>query len=174
MIENIYKRTYVAVPLPDEMAFSWAVHTMRIIDRCRFSEMAEKHNFPHITLYHLGTIDDEEFARLQQTIDEASDHLVGSKIRAVGLKLIGEPGNQALVIAIEKTQEMEEFRRILEAAFPSHADRNFPLNPHITITELRHHRSLKLARNLVQERLQNRDRSEPTKVGGVEIFYTKT
>lgn len=170
MVEK-FDGAHIAVPLPDKMSFSWAINVMKIIERGRFPEMRDSDSPPHMTLYHLGSVNNEQLNQTKEVLEKYSDEILGSKLRAIGLMIIGSQLNQALVIDVENTPQLTEFRRMVEHELPEFADHNYPLRPHFTITELRIRKSIKIARNIVQEGLPNRNKSESTTIKHIQVFY---
>jgi 2'-5' RNA ligase len=171
MIENL-ERVHVAVPLPQEMYLAWTVGIMRMIERGRFPEMKGPGNLPHMTIYHLGDISIGQFAKADRIVLENSGGLVNSKLRVIGLSIIGSGQNQALAFTVESTKELKKFRKELEKYLPEYAEHNYPLLPHFTITELRTRRSIERARKMVLESLPKRNLSEPTKVRQVLVYHS--
>ena len=171
MIENL-ERAYIAVPLPPEMYLSWTVGIMRMTERGRFPEMRRSDNLPHMTIYHLGEVSMGELARAERVVLENSDEIINSKLRVIGLSIIGAKQNQALAFTVECTKELNKFRKVLEKYLPKYSERNYPLLPHYTVTELRSRRSIERARKMVLESLPKRDLSEATTIKQVLVYHS--
>lgn len=170
MVENLYRGSYIGVPLSPEMSCSLGIQTMPIINRGLFPEM-EFSGKDHITIYYLGLITQSELQNAVTVVKENKAILIGSEMKVGGLKIIGKKWRHALVAGIDNTPQAAQFRKLLEERLPLYSEINLPLDLHINVCELNEDRSIKRARKLVLEHLVRRGLSKPFKIEEVGVFY---
>lgn len=169
-----FKSVFAAIPLPEDIFPSWVWQLMFMIEKGRFSELRNKNNFlPHMTLFYFGLVDEKTLNEINDFVRSNSDKINNTAIQTTHLQIIGDY-HKALVLGVEKNEDIVDFRKKIENTFPQFQSINLPLNPHFTITEIRTRRSLERARKMVLARVGNNYKNTPFKPDvGIKLFFNK-
>jgi 2'-5' RNA ligase len=168
-----YENSYTGIPLPESLQLSWAWQLMFIIEKGWFSELSNKNLSPHITIYYLGNINAKQLERGRNLISDNLNILQESLLSAKGLGIIGT-NKRALVIRMNDSEALIKFRKQLENALPKFVETNFPLLPHITISELKTRRSIERARKLLLNGTSQKFSNFSFPITNVDLFYKNT
>lgn len=141
-VENLHKKSdsvvhgcYLAISIPKEILMDWLQFKyVSMPDQYISTAIREVQRPPHTTWKYFGDVEKGNLYEIKGLILDNLNYLKNATVRINGISLIGnKKKNMALVGLVDCSEEIKEFRKLLDKHFSNLSE--LPFLPHITIME---------------------------------------
>jgi 2'-5' RNA ligase len=133
--DSIVRGCYLAISIPKEILMDWLQFKyVSMPDQYISTAIKEVQKPPHTTWKYFGDVKKEDLYEIKGLVFDNLDYLKDATIRINGISLIGDKKkNMALVGLVDCSEEIKEFKKLLDEHFSNLSE--LPFRPHTTIME---------------------------------------